>query len=121
MVNLKRMDVTESQDIPSIEPIGLNDLQRSKLEELCLAYFPEYNGMITVDRVAVMFNGKNPIHWFELCGRILLPKIYTRADELIRASMAILLSSTIHPVDYLYNKYLEEQQAEFEENRQKSL
>lgn len=94
-----------------MQAIGLTDEQRSKLEELCITYFPEYHGMITVDRVAVLFNGKNPIHWFELCFTHLASRI-GQSNSLLTFYRNCLISnlSKVHPVDFLYSLYEEEQE-----------
>lgn len=90
-----------------MESIGLTEAQRNRLKDLCLLYYPEYNGMIAIEWSSVIFNGNNPIHWYELVLTKLARLVIPYGIELHFYHNRILSEvHSIHPVDELWDYHI---------------
>lgn len=107
--------------------LSLTEEQESKLLEMCVNLFPEYddfsmfhNGLeYDTDKQLVDFKLQDDnilhrieyitIHWFELCVLHLATKLYNLNNRSEISTIELYMGNIIqnyHPVDYLYQEYL---------------
>jgi len=111
-----------------MKPIGLSDLQRDHLLEMCNKLFPEYKrehfnswefGEDDYGMIEFLMYEKNKelkaIHWFEFVTTYILDKLYPDNNKQTSGSIDItdkeivlscIFIDKAHPVDYLYEQFL---------------